>query len=263
MQGSRGPLGKLRLLVMQFDDVDLSAVTGELERFDDAVKPVNQSGDGYITASCAPACGRASAIDLSERVLPLLNALYPKWRDENPEDPHFEFGAMRDAAKRLLARIASHGEIEAMLAGHDASPRLAGSQLHDLVWRAASAQWSTGHRQEAVLAAAKAVNSRLQDRLGRRDVSEVKLVREAFSEKPPDVDKPRLRFPRIEDDQTRESMRQGVMGFGTGCSQAIRNPVSHLPNEQHELTEQEALERLAALSLFARWIDEAEVERID
>jgi hypothetical protein len=34
----------------------------------------------------------------------------------------------------------------------------------------------------------------------------------------------------------------------------------HLPNEQHELGERDALERLAALSLLARWITEANIE---
>ena len=99
----------------------------------------------------------------------------------------------------------------------------------------------------------------LQTKLGRRDLSDVKLAREAFSEKDPKEGQSRLRFPAITDEQTQESMRQGVMSFGAGCFQAIRNPVGHLPNEENELTEQEALERLAALSLLARWIDEAEV----
>ena len=58
-------------------------------------------------------------------------------------------------------------------------------------------------------------------------------------------------------------MRQGAMAFGAGCFQAIRNPVGHLPNEEHELTEQEALERLAAFSLLARWIQEATLETTD
>jgi hypothetical protein len=88
-----------------------------------------------------------------------------------------------------------------------------------------------GHRHEAVLAAAKAVNSMLQAKLDRRDASDTQLVREAFSESDPAAGRPRLRFPKIEDEQTRESMRQGVMGFGAGCFQAIRNPVGHLPNE--------------------------------
>jgi hypothetical protein len=58
-------------------------------------------------------------------------------------------------------------------------------------------------------------------------------------------------------------MRQGVSDFGAGCFSAIRNPLGHRPNEEVELDEQTALERLAALSLLVRWIDEAQVERAD
>ena len=239
-----------------FNGVDLAGVRAELERFLGETTETHKPGSW----GSAPTCGRDRAIELSERVLPLLAALYPGWKTENTESKYFEFAAMRDAVKRLIARLDSHEEVKALIAGHDTSPQLTGSQMHDLVWSAASAQWATGHRQEAVLAASKAVNSMLQDRLGRRDVSDVKLVREAFSESPPTAGKPRLRFPQIEDDQTRESMRQGIMSFGVGCFQAIRNPVGHLPNEQHELSEQAALERLAALSLLAHWIVEADLD---
>lgn len=55
-------------------------------------------------------------------------------------------------------------------------------------------------------------------------------------------------------------MRGGVSDFGSGCLRAIRNPLGHLPNDEVEMTEQEALERLAALSLLARFIDEADIE---
>ena len=123
------------------------------------------------------------------------------------------------------------------------------------------AQWSTGHRHEAVLAAAKAVNSLLETKVGRRDVSETDLVKQSFSDKTPEPGKPRLRFTGYSNEQTAKSMRQGVMDFGAGCFAAIRNPIGHLPNDEVELDEQTALERLAALSLLARWIDEAEVTR--
>jgi uncharacterized protein (TIGR02391 family) len=239
--------------------VDVAGVKAELESFVSQTSPQNASGDGFITAFNNPACGRERAIALSERIVPILDRLYPDWRDENESDEYFEFAAERDACSRLLARIESNQEITDLFRGHDESPRLSAGAMHPLIWRAASAQWATGHRHEAVLAATKAVNSRVQERVDRRDISEVKLVREAFSEKAPEAGKPRLRFTHIGDEQTRESMRQGVMGFGTGCFQAIRNPVGHLPNELHELDEQTALERLAALSLLLRWIDEAEI----
>ena len=166
----------------------------------------------------------------------------------------------RDAAKRLLARLDSYAEVMTRLGGADQSPRLTAASLHPLIWRrAAQAQWSTGHRHEAVLAAAKAVNSHLQTKVSRRDISEGDLVRQAFSKDPPELGKPRLRFTSIADDKTRDSLQQGVMAFGSGCFAAIRNPVGHLPNEELDLDEQTALERLAALSLLTRWIDDAEI----
>jgi hypothetical protein len=113
-----------------------------------------------------------------------------------------------------------------------ASPSLPPDQLHALVWCAASEQWSAGHRNDAVLEGAKAVNSMLQAKVSRRDVSEVNLVQEAFSGNDPSPGRPRLRFPEIEDERTRESMTQGALSFGVGCFQAIRNPVGHLPNEE-------------------------------
>lgn len=245
---------------MNLIGVDIDGVKAEPEKYGSETTPQNGSRDGFITMQNYATCGRPQALALSERVIPILDRLYPAWRDENPPDEYFEFGSERDAAQRLLARIASNEEISDLLGAADDSPRLSAGSMHDMVWKAASAQWTTGHRNEAVLAAAKAVNSGLQAKLGRRDLSEAKLVREAFSEKDPETGRPRLRFPRIEDDQTRSSMQQGVMAFRAGCFQAIRNPVGHLPNDEHELSEQDALERLAALSLLLRWIDEATLE---
>jgi uncharacterized protein (TIGR02391 family) len=247
---------------MPFEGIDTDAVRHELVQYVTETEPVNQSSQNFITATSAPRCGRQRAIELTERVRPILDALYPSWADENAPSKNFEFRRQRDACARLIARIDSDAEIAAMLEGYDAAPRLRASEMHALVWSAASAQWSTGHFNEAVLAAAKAVNSLLQDKVGRRDTSETNLVRESFSEKDPELGRPRLRFPGIEDDQTRESMRQGASGFGAGCFQAIRNPVGHLPNEHLELTEQEALERLAAWSLLARWIDQATLQAV-
>jgi hypothetical protein len=239
--------------------IDVDWVRQNLLTFVEQTKPVNQSGRGFITAAMAPACGRDKAIALREVTLPILERLYPEWTSENAASKNDEFRTERDAAKRLLARLDSHAEVEEKL-GTDLSPRLSAAALHPLIWRGAQAQWSTGHRHEAVLAAAKAVNSHLQAKVSRRDISESDLIRQSFSDKPAEPGKPRLKFSSVIDYQTRESMRQGVMQFGSGCFAAIRNPVGHLPNDEIELDEQTALERLAALSLLARWIDEAHVE---
>lgn len=241
------------------DGVDVTGVTTELETFVREAAPKNGSGDGFFTTTSYAQCGRPTAIKLAERVRPILDRLYPEWRDENPVRKTFEFAPEHDASQRLLERLHSRTEIEELLGDPDPAPQLNAGYLHPLVWKAASVQWSTGHLHEAVLAASKAVNSLLQSKLGRRDVSEVRLVREAFTDKLPTKGAPRLRFGSIDDEQTRDSLRDGAMNFGAGCFQAIRNPVGHLPNDEHELSEQQALERLAAWSLLARWIDEAEV----
>lgn len=241
------------LAVGAFNGIDAERVVHELDVFIGSAQPNFNTAAMYKE----PRCGTPTAIELSERVRPVLDRLFPTWEDDCQGSKFEAFSQMREACMRLNAQIASRVEIDEILAGHDASPQLSAASLHNDVWSAASTQWKTGHRQEAVLAAAKAVNSRLQAKLDRRDVTEVKLVQAAFSEKDPVQGQPRLRFPEVEDEQTRESMRMGAMSFGVGCFQAIRNPVGHLPNEAHELTEQEALERLAAWSLFARWVDQA------
>lgn len=245
---------------VDIDGVDLAWVRERLTEFIQETRPVNQSGSGFITTRSSPACGRDRALVLAETVVPILERLYPEWASENEQSSNDEFHQLRDAAKRLLARLDTHEETRARLGGNDLSPRITAASLHPLIWKAAEAQWATGHRHEAVLAAAKAVNSLLQAKLDRRDISEGDLVRQAFSDKAPEPGRPRLRFAAVADDQTRASMRQGVSDFGAGCFAAIRNPVGHRPNEEVELDEQTALERLAALSLLARWIHEAQVE---
>lgn len=248
---------------VDLDGVDVEWVRQRLAQFIEVTRPVNQSGGGYITLGTAPACGRPKAIELVETVRPILRKLYPEWESENPPDDYDEFASERDASSRLLARLEHQEEVTARLGGEDQSPRITASSMHHLIWGAAETQWTLGQPHEAVLAAAKAINSQLQAKVARRDVSEVDLVKQAFSEKPPEPGKPRLRFNSIEDEKTRESVRGGTLEFGSGCFRAIRNPVGHLPNDEIEMSEQEALERLAAFSLLARFIDDADVELVE
>ena len=70
---------------------------------------------------------------------------------------------------------------------------------------------------------------------------------------------PRLRFPKIKKDERPDdwtSAHEGAMHLGMGCAQGIRNRRAH---SSDDITEQEALEQLAALSVLARWVDECEV----
>jgi hypothetical protein len=138
------------------------------------------------------------------------------------------------------------------------SPDLPADQFHPWVWEAAAPLWHAGSRQEAVLAAARSVNARMQQKRGQHDKSETGLCHEFFSPNIPAPGRPRLRFPGYASTEpTLRSRQQGAMEFGAGCFEGIRNPAAH----EHGLilSEQVALEQLAAFSLLARWVDECEV----
>jgi hypothetical protein len=140
------------IVSMQTDGVDLTWVRERLSEYSERTRPVNQSssGSGYvsITARTSPACGRGEAIALTETVRPILNRLYPEWRSENHSSKNDEFKSERDACRRLLARLENLDEVERRLGGGDTSPRITAASLHPLIWVAAQAQWSTGHRHE-------------------------------------------------------------------------------------------------------------------
>jgi hypothetical protein len=104
------------------------------------------------------------------------------------------------------------------------------------------------------------VNARLRQKLGRHDVSETDLCRQAFTRKDPEPGRPRLRFPGDRSTDTWASRQEGAMNFGAGCYMGIRNPAVH--EDGLDLPEQVALEQLAAFSVLARWIDECTVESV-
>ena len=140
------------------------------------------------------------------------------------------------------------------------SPDLVADQFHEWVWEAAMPMWAAGSTQEAVHAAARSVNARLQQKLGRHNAADSSLCREAFSQNDPAPGRPRLRFPGDRTSDTWRSRQQGAMDFGAGCFTGIRNPAAH----EHglDLPEQIALEQIASFSVLARWIDECAVETV-
>jgi hypothetical protein len=160
---------------------------------------------------------------------------------------------------RVLQAIGIHelGE-EAKQRMQPDSPDLVADQLHPWVWEAAAPMWRAGSAQEAVHAAARSVNARLQQKLGRHDVADAKLCREAFSLSEPAPGQPRLRFPGDGTSETWRSRQNGGIQFGAGCFEGIRNITAHV--DRLNLPDQIALEQLAAFSVLARWIDECKVE---
>jgi len=134
----------------------------------------------------------------------------------------------------------------------DDAPTLNASAMHPWIWASARSLRQSQHYREAVRAASVKVNAELQNKTGRRDIAEQPLFQQAFSDDVPANGKPRLRPLGDDGGRTALSVRRGIVAFAEGCYAAIRNPASQ---DAGELSEQEALEQLAAFSVLARWVD--------
>ncbi|MER6753275.1 TIGR02391 family protein [Micromonospora echinofusca] len=150
------------------------------------------------------------------------------------------------------------GRLEAMVAKAEAEAiSLVGVEgMHPVVWGAAGRLWRDGHFRHAVAAAAESLVAALKARTGRNDVAETALWQEVFSERAPAPGKPRLRWPGPSNDREVKTMNDGLRQFAPGVQMTIRNSAAH---GTAELEEQAALERLAALSLLASWVDDCEL----
>jgi uncharacterized protein (TIGR02391 family) len=239
---------------------DLNWVKHQLASFITKAKPRNLSGANVITARMGPSASLTEILTDLEVIEPILDRFYPDWRKTMSENKNYRFNQQYEGAQRCLARLERSTEVATKLGS--TAPRLSADELHPWVWEAARPQWDTGHHAEAVRAAASSLNSRLQQRIGRRDISDKALVEQSFTREAAKPTAPRLRVMQPDESETYRSLQDGVRSFGVGCFQAIRNPLSHLPpdHEQLDLSRQEALERLAALSLLARWIENADLE---
>lgn len=192
-----------------------------------------------------------SAAQVVEKI---LDRVVRDWRTSIPEDTRKRWGQHREAAQRAITEIERAAEIREKLG--DSAPSVSASGFHPWAWEGARSLWSSGHYREAVRAAATKINAELQNKVQRRELADTKLIQECLSDAEPTPDRPRLRLAGDDGGQTAKSFRQGVLQYGAGCFLAIRNPLSH---DEGELTEQEGLEHLAALSLLARWLDGATV----
>ncbi len=164
-------------------------------------------------------------------------------------------------ANRLIGRLEDAEDWERTFG--PGGPTLAANRLHPWVWEAAARLWDGGHYDSAVHAAYKTVERQTQVSISRLDLDGKALYGQAFSTKDPSPGEKRLRFPdinRTEEPKRWTSAHEGARNLGMGCAQGIRNPQAH---PSPDLTEQEALEQLAALSVLARWVDECEAVSAD
>lgn len=191
----------------------------------------------------------------------ILDRVIPGWRAKedlrSQELRAYEpWGHLRDCASRGIAALRRQEELRQKL-GDDA-PLISAARLHPWVWEGARSLWQSGHYRSAVEDAAKKLNAETQNKVGRRDVSETDLFKQAFSLDAAAPAKPRLRRRRPDGSDTYRSVQRGAMALAEGIYAGIRNPFNH--EDPMDIDEQTGLEYLAALSVLARWVDDAEVE---
>lgn len=190
----------------------------------------------------------------------IFDQVIQDWRDGERVQKRYSYydpwEPYQEVAHRALAQLKRQAEIAENLG--DLAPNLNAARMHRWVWDGARSLWAPRHFREAVSAAAVKVNAETQNKVKRFDISESKLFQESFSLKDPEPNKPRLRLMPNDGSDTHKSLHEGVIAFATGCYRAIRNPAAHV--QLADLSEDEALEQLAAFSILARWVDTAALD---
>jgi uncharacterized protein (TIGR02391 family) len=199
---------------------------------------------------------RTEASQQAHVVEQILDRVLHGWAADRPKkDP--EYSWLRDQAARAKAALERQSELAEKLG--DNAPDMDAANLHPWAWESGKSYWNTGHYHQAVMQAAIRINAETQARLGRMDISESALFNEAFSLSDPKEAAARLRLADNDGGKTYENLHRGARAFADGLYTAIRNPGMHKPQESDGGEEQLALEQLAAFSLLARWVDQANV----
>lgn len=230
-------LQRVQRLVEQADDLPTGGIDGWKERARLAV--ASAYGEG------------SSQLERFDEIRWSLSM----WSSSTPQSmfDRAKRGGLRSAVQMLEAIAEDLEEIDQS----PSLPEIDLSSLHPWIVDAASRLWHDGHRRQAVQTAATSVENWLRAKTQVHQGSVASLVGSAFSPANPTEKSPRLRFPDTGpiDSDAWKSAHEGAAAFGRGCFLRIRNLYTHQNGE----TEQVDLEALAALSLLARWIDEAEL----
>ncbi|MEU5157370.1 TIGR02391 family protein [Glycomyces sp. NPDC021274] len=176
---------------------------------------------------------------------------------------------IRSTAASARGRL--RGMVEDAEAAVDSDlPAFAPSSFHPVVWGAAAPYWTTHKYRVAVREAAEGLTEFWRKELGRGGVNGTTFWEQTLAsrktQRPKDAaDWPRLVWPGEANDQTVKSMRNGLpplaaslKGLAEGLNLTVRNPTSHSGDE---LSEQEAMERLAAYSFLAHLLDQCDIQR--
>jgi hypothetical protein len=164
------------------------------------------------------------------------------------------------------------GRLEAMLIDAQATassnlPTFSPAQLHPVIWSGAAAHWTAHQYRVAVREAAEGLTMHWKQKLERNDVDDTVFWQQTLSAGDAVDGKPKLAWPGSTDDKTTKSMRGGLEplakalnGLATGLNLTVRNVTTHI---RDELTEQQAMERLAAYSFLAHLLDQCQIIRSD
>lgn len=188
----------------------------------------------------------------------ILDRVVPGWRSEIKKKDRQKWSVHYEASIRAREELIRAEEVRENL-GENA-PELSAAELHPWIWEGAKSLWLSGHYREAVGGAIRKLNAETQNKVGRRDVSETDLFKQVFSLDEPKPGKSRLRRVKDDGSDTYKSVQRGAMSLAEGIFAGIRNPLSHEADQ--ELSEQKALEYLAALSVLGRWVDQSDVEAV-
>ncbi len=209
----------------------------------------------------ARAAGRATeAVGLTNTYIMVAGAgpIDPiaAWSTITEPKPLLEPDNVLSACDSILGRL----DTKIRRAEAEAPPTIGAASMHPLIWGAARPLWVDGHFRQAISAAAESLIAQVKARAGRYDVADTPLWQQTFSEKAPEPGKARLRWPGDPTaNQDVKNMNDGLRFFAPGVQMLIRNPATHSIDE---MAEQEALERLAVLSLLARWVEQCVVEGV-
>lgn len=157
--------------------------------------------------------------------------------------------------------------IDAKAASDSSLPSFSPAQLHPVIWAGAAAHWTTHQYRVAVREAAEGLTVHWKQKLERNDVDDTVFWQQTLSAGEATVGKPKLSWPGPIDDKTAKSMRGGLEplakalnALATGLNLTVRNVTTHT---RDELTEQQAMERLAAYSFLAQLLDQCRIERVE
>lgn len=244
------------------------------ERTASAVEILNSYHEAYLARQNATGCALGSKTpsfaDLTDpvaeeelrearaRLTIVLDEILPGWRAQLASKSRWqtEDAFLDRLATDQVIQLTEGARIRAQLRG--GADEVVADTLHRWVWtQDVARRWSKSEYGDAVAEAAKSVNAEVQRKISRTDMGETKLFQFVFGTGQSSPQSPRLRFgdanPHVETDR-----RRGAMEFSAGWFTAVRNLLAHRAGV--DLEEYGALEYLAALSIIARWSDEAHVD---